>query len=235
MIEKSKYSLGNITNEKVTKYIGERFEAVDSELFNLRIQSEKSCIPIVERDVESLLISCLYAHRPRRILELGTAIGYSSIVMAKALKDIGTDVNIITLERDEEMVQIAKSNIIKFGCEKEITVVEGDAISILKALSKGICGGDGEKFDFVFVDAGKSHYLEFWQQVKSILKKGGIVFYDNVLMRGMTVDSSYDTYNKHKTSIRKMRLFLDALNEDTDIHNSILSVGDGVAISYKKR
>ena len=131
------------------------------------------------------------------------------------------------------MLELADENIEKLGYEEEIEILCGDCLEIMKKLNGLSESGNNESgYDFIFIDAGKSHYLKFWQEAVKIVKKGGIIVCDNVFMRGMTVDSSYDIHRKHKTSIRNMREFLDYIIELENVHTSILSIGDGVSLSY---
>ena len=180
--------LMQITEKRI---IDKKFKPQDDQLWELRLEAESKYIPIIQRDVENFLISLIRISAPRKILELGTAIGYSSMVMAKVLREIHMENEILTQ-------------------------------------GKKVSEGEG----FKFIDAGKSHYLKFWQEAVKIVKKGGIIVCDNVFMRGMTVDSSYDIHRKHKTSIRNMREFLDYIIELENVHTSILSIGDGVSLSY---
>ncbi len=248
MMEKSAYSLRNITNDKIINFVDKKFKPQDDQLWELRLEAESKYIPIIQRDVENFLISLIRISAPRKILELGTAIGYSSMVMAKVLREIhmeneiltqgkkvseGEGFKIQTIERHPQMLELANENIEKLGYEEEIEILCGDCLEIMKKLSGLSESGNNESgYDFIFIDAGKSHYLKFWQEAVKIVKKGGIIVCDNVFMRGMTVDSSYDIHRKHKTSIRNMREFLDYIIELENVHTSILSIGDGVSLSY---
>jgi predicted O-methyltransferase YrrM len=113
-------------------------------------------------------------------------------------------------------------------------VYEGDAREALDKLVSEVEKGERELFDFVFIDAAKSYYLEFWHKIRKMTKSGSVVVCDNTLMRGMTVDDAFDPKDKHRTNIRNMREFMDYITGLKDVHTSILPVGDGVTISYIK-
>lgn len=230
MLERNKYSMRNITNEKVTEYIEQRYIPIDQKLWRMRLDAEDKYIPIIQRDVETLMISILNILKPKNILEVGTAIGYSSVVMAKTVDDS----KIITMERAPEMIEKAVETLKDFQVEDRVKILVGDARENMDLLREKCLKGEQEKFDFVFIDGAKSHYLEFWHKLKDQVKPGAIIFCDNALMRGMTVDNSYDIRDKHRTNIKNMREFLDYITGLKDVQTSILPVGDGVTISYIK-
>lgn len=230
MLERNKYSMRNITNEKVTEYIEQRYIPINQKLWRMRLDAEDKYIPIIQRDVETLMISILNILKPKNILEVGTAIGYSSVVMAKTVDDS----KIITMERAPEMIEKAVETLTDFQVEDRVKILVGDARENMDLLRDQCLKGEQEKFDFVFIDGAKSHYLEFWHKLKDQVKPGAIIFCDNVLMRGMTVDNSYDIRDKHRTNIKNMRGFLDYITGLKDVQTSILPVGDGVTISYIK-
>lgn len=230
MLERNKYSMRNITNDKVTAYIDERFIPVDQKLWRLRLYAEDKYIPIIQRDVESMLVSVLNMHKPKNILEIGTAIGYSSAVMAKTLPES----KIKTLERNKDMIDAAVSNLRDLEVADRVEIIQGDAREQVDLLADKCQRGELEKFDFVFIDGAKSHYLEFWEKISGIINPGGVILCDNVLMRGMTVDDAYDIHDKHRTNIKHMRNFIDYITGLKDVQTAILPVGDGITISYIK-
>lgn len=230
MDKTNNYSMRNITNDAVTAYIDERFRPIDQKMWRTRLYAEDKYIPIIQRDVEGLLVSLLHLHKPKRILEIGTAIGYSGSVMAKTLPEA----HIVTLERSEDMLKAAYENFKLFETEEQMEVYEGDAREALDKLVMEVESGQRELFDFVFIDAAKSYYLEFFQKIRRMIKAGSVIVCDNTLMRGMTVDDAFDPKDKHRTNIRNMREFMDYITGLKDVHTSILPVGDGVTISYIK-
>lgn len=228
MLEKNKFSMRNITNERVTEYIEQKYSPLNQKMWRMRLDAENQYIPIVQRDVESLLISYLNILKPKNILEVGMAIGYSAITMSETLKDA----KIVTLERSPEMYQTAMDNFEKFDKKDTIEVMYGDAMESLIALKEQVKKGKRDSFDFVFIDAGKSHYTDFWNEIMEMVHPGSVIFADNVLMRGMTVDNKYDVRDKHRTNIKNMREFIDTVTGDERYQTTLLPVGDGVTISY---
>lgn len=229
-MDKDSYSKRNIIHDDVTDYMERKFRPINQPLWRMRIEAENKYVPIIQRDVESLMIAMLNALKPSHILEIGTAIGYSLSVMAETLPEC----KIISLEKNILMCQKAVQNIKDFGYEDRVKIVRGDAKKSLLMLSEEVKQGIKAPFDFVFIDASKSHYKEFWDIIMKMIKPGAIIMCDNVLMRGMTIDDAYDVNGKHKTNIRKMRAFLDYITCLDNADTAILPVGDGVTVSYIK-
>lgn len=177
-------------------------------------------IPIIMDDTLEVVGKILEDKKPERILEIGTAVGYSAIMFSKYLIENGY---IDTIERDEERIKEAKENIKDLNLEKKIHIFEGDAIEILPTL-KG-------PYDVVFIDAAKGKYPIFLSEALRMLGNNGIIVADNVLYKGYVMSD----YNKHKqrTAVRGLREFLKELNENENLTTQILEVGDGLAISKK--
>lgn len=209
----------NITNEKVTEYIYSLYRPLTEELKALREEGERRHVPIILRDSERLLVSLLEMKRPQHILEIGTAIGYSAAVFATAMP--GSQVT--TIEVDPLYAADARVNLAGY---KNVQLIEGDACEVMKSMD--------EYFDFVFIDAAKSHYREFWDGALEVTKPGSIIVCDNILMQAKTADSSYDERGRFETNIKYMRSFLDYISGCQDAVTSILSVGDGMSISVLK-
>ena len=216
----------NITNEKVTDYLDGFYKIPNIQLKPWREESERKHIPIILKETERLLTCLLIMNQPTRILEIGTATGYSAVVMAKVLDKV----EIVTMENNEERYLQALNNIKNMGLEDRITVKHGDAAEILKKLEK-----EGtELFDFVFIDAGKSHYKSFWDRAIKLTKEKSVIICDNVLMRATVVDKAYDPKGRHKTSIKKMQEFLEYITHIEGVETAVLASGDGISISCKK-
>ena len=177
-------------------------------------------IPIIMDDTLEVVGKILEDKKPERILEIGTAVGYSAIMFSKYLTENGY---IDTIERDEERIKEAKENIKDLNLEKKIHIFEGDAIEILPTL-KG-------PYDVIFIDAAKGKYPIFLSEALRMLGNNGIIVADNVLYKGYVMSD----YNKHKqrTAVRGLREFLKELNENENLTTQILEVGDGLAISKK--
>ena len=177
-------------------------------------------IPIIMDDTLKVVGKILEDKKPERILEIGTAVGYSAIMFSKYLIENGY---IDTIERDEERIKEAKENVKDLNLEEKIHIFEGDAIEILPTL-KG-------PYDVVFIDAAKGKYPIFLSEALRMLGNNGIIVADNVLYKGYVMSD----YNKHKqrTAVRGLREFLKELNENENLTTQILEVGDGLAISKK--
>ncbi len=177
-------------------------------------------IPIIMDDTLEVVNKILEDKKPERILEIGTAVGYSAIMFSKYLTENGY---IDTIERDEERIKEAKENVKDLNLEEKIHIFEGDAIEILPTL-KG-------PYDVVFIDAAKGKYPIFLSEALRMLGNNGIIVADNVLYKGYVMSD----YNKHKqrTAVRGLREFLKELNENENLTTQILEVGDGLAISKK--
>lgn len=215
----------NITNDLVTEYINSFYKPQTSQLEDLRFTSEKEAVPIILKETESFLEVFLRSFRPKSILEVGTAVGYSASFFAEVCKDS----SIITIEKFEDKAQIAKSNIKKLGYNNQIQVLTGDGEEIINSFDKD------EKFDFIFIDAAKSHYKRFLDASLDHITQDGIIICDNVLFKARTVSDKYDPTGKYKTNIRNMREFLQYINNHPLLTTTIISCGDGLSISTIRR
>ena len=178
-------------------------------------------IPIIMDDTLEVISKILLKIKPKRILEIGAAVGYSAMCFSEYLQSEGI---IDTIERDEERIEQAKENFIKVEVQDKINLYEGDAVEILPTLN--------EKYDVVFIDAAKGKYPFFLEQALRMLNDNGVIIADNVLYKGYVMSD----YNKHKqrTAVRNLREYIARVNEDSNLDTEILEVGDGLAISYLK-
>lgn len=218
----------NITNDVVTDYISGLYRPLNVGLKSLRDKGEESGVPIILKDTETLMVNLLMMQKPQRILEIGAAIGYSASVMAT----VCPYTKIISIEKDIDMFDEARSNIDALGLSNQIWLAEGDARKILKDMKKE--ADEDTAFDFIFIDATKSHYREFFDDAVCMATSGSVVLCDNVLMKASTADDRYDPEGKFKTSIRQMREFLNYISGLDYAATSVLPVGDGVSITYIK-
>ncbi|MEG0662791.1 MAG: O-methyltransferase, partial [Anaerovoracaceae bacterium] len=191
----------NIINEKVRAYTDGFYRPLTPALGELRITAEEKHVPIILKDTEALMLSLLNMQKPKRILEIGTAVGYSAGVMAAALPTA----QIITLEKDGRAFALAKENLKNLGVEDRVRVLEGDGALLLSRLAEE----ETEKVQFIFIDAAKSHYRAFWDGAMKLAEPGTIILCDNILMNAAVADECYDETGRFKTSINKMREFLD--------------------------
>lgn len=213
----------NITNKVVTEYINGFYKERTAALCELRKEAEANHVPIILRDTEDLLESLVLLKKPTKILEIGAAVGYSSSFFAS----LDENIKVTTIEADEKTYETAKANIKKLGYEDRINLLFGDAREVLESLAEN----NDLDYDLVFIDAAKSHYKAFWDLSMPIVKNDALVICDNILMKGMTASDEFDVKKKYKTSIRKMRDFLDYINSLDYAKTTTLSVGDGITIS----
>ena len=178
-------------------------------------------IPIIMDDTLEVMAKYLKEIKPKRILEIGTAVGYSAICFSEFLSNDGI---IDTIEREVDRIKEAKENIKKVGVEEKINIYEGDAVEILPTLN--------DKYDVVFIDAAKGKYPFFLKESLRMLKSNGIIFADNILYKGYVMSD----YNKHKqrTAVRNLREYIKEVSENPNLETEILEVGDGLAVSKLK-
>ena len=191
------------------------------ELAKIKEKALEEHIPIIMDDTLEVITKELKELKPKRILEIGTAVGYSAICFSEFLAEDGT---IDTIEREHDRVLEAKENIKRAEVEDKINILEGDAVEILPTLSS--------MYDMVFIDASKGKYPFFLKEALRMLAPKGIIFADNVLYKGYVMSD----YNKHKqrTAVRNLREFLAELQENETLETEILEVGDGLAITKLK-
>ena len=191
------------------------------ELEKIKEHALKEHIPIIMDDTLEVVNKILKEIRPKRILEIGTAVGYSSICFTEFLCENGV---IDTIEREEERVLEAKANIKNTGVEEKVNIYLGDAVEILPTLNN--------KYDVIFIDAAKGKYPFFLEQAIRLINCKGVIIADNVLYKGYVMSD----YNKHKqrTAVRNLREFLKEIQEHPDFETEILEVGDGLSISKKR-
>ena len=188
------------------------------ELEKIKQRALQEHIPIIMDDTLEVVDKILKDIKPKRILEIGTAVGYSAICFSEYLEKDG---QIDTIERDEERVAEAIENIKKVRVEEKINIYKGDAIEILPTLNY--------KYDVVFIDAAKGKYPFFLKEALRMINKNGIILADNILYKGYVMSD----YNKHKqrTAVRNLREYIKEVTENPNIETEILEVGDGLAIS----
>ena len=183
--------------------------------------AKDNSVPIINSETARLLSVLVKLKRPEKILEIGTAIGYSSAVMMESL---GGDCEIVTVERDFDMVNRAREFLKETGYFEKIKIIGGEATEVLPNLQS--------EYDFIFLDAAKGQYIEFLPQIIRLLKKGGVLVSDNVLYKGMITKRGI-AKKKHITIIRNLRDYLSQISDGEVFETTILSIGDGVSISYK--
>ena len=191
-------------------------------LFNIKEEALKNHVPIIEDDSLEYIANILKEKKPNKILEIGTAVGYSAINFSKYL--VGEGAKVLTIEIKEQMYEKALENISLMGLQDKIDVVNADATKYLKNIN--------EQFDVVFIDAAKGQYLVFLEEAIRLCKIGGIIIADNMLYRGRTL-SDYNEH-KHRTATNRLREYLVQMKEDERLDSTLIKVGDGLAISVLK-
>lgn len=214
--------MSGITYDYMEEYLRKLIGENSGKLKEMENFAKENGVPIVQKETGRFLEFMVNMKKPLKILELGTAIGYSSILMYEASK---TNPDIITIERDEEMIKLAKINFEKFNLQDKIKIKEGDCLEILEDLN--------EEFDLIFMDAGKGHYNHFLPHCLRLLKEDGIIIADNVLFRGM-VPSQELVKRRKITIVKRMRTYLDMVSNDENLITSVIPMGDGIAITKRR-
>ena len=191
------------------------------ELENIKQKALEEHIPIIMDETLEVIEKYLNKNKPNRILEIGTAVGYSAICFTQFLAENGV---IDTIERETDRVEEAKKNIKLAEVEDKINIYEGDAVEILPTLNN--------QYDVVFIDAAKGKYPFFLKEALRMINKDGIIFADNILYKGYVMSD----YNKHKqrTAVRNLREYIKEVSENPNLETEILEVGDGLAVSRIK-
>ena len=204
----------------------------DSLLFELREEAESGRVPIIRRETESFLRTLTALKKPSKILEIGTAIGYSSIVMEKASGGMS---HIITVESYEKRVPEALKNIRRAGYSGRISLLFSDATEALKALlESGIhVPSIGAGFDLVFMDAAKGQYINWLPMILELMNDGGLLICDNVLQDLTVMESRFTVERRDRTIHERMREFLHEIKHTDRLESAVLPVGDGVSLSVK--
>ena len=214
--------MSGITYDYMEEYIRNLIPESKGEFAKLEEFAKENGVPIAQKETIKFLEFMVSMKKPLRILELGTAIGYSAIKMYEAA---GTNPHITTVERSEEMIRLAKENIKNFNLEEKIDIKEGDCLEILEKLD--------EPYDLIFMDAGKGHYNHFLPHCLRLLKEDGIIIADNVLFRGMV--ASDELVKRRKiTIVKRMRKYLDLVSEDENLISSVIPMGDGIAVTKRR-
>ena len=193
----------------------------NNKIEQIRIKARENYVPILQDVSLEFIENILEERKPKSILEVGTAVGYSALCFSRHLKEGG---KIVTMELSEEMVRIAKQNIKDNGMEDVIEVVHSDAYEHMKTLV--------EKFDVVFIDAAKGQYMKYLDEAMRLTKSGSIIIADNVLFKGRVL-GDYNEH-KHRTAVNRLREYLKRIEEDERLESTLYDIGDGIAVSYVK-
>ena len=196
------------------------------EIYEKAIQNE---VPIIRRETRDFLHVLLQIVKPQRVLEVGTAVGYSTLVMADVLNEVWSrnDWYIDTCELDESRIKEALANFGNSLYEERITLLQGDAASTLKGITD-------KTYDFIFIDAAKAQYMTYLEESIRLSHKGTVIVTDNILAEGDVLESHFLVEKRDRTIHDRMREYLHFIKNDPRLDTSILSVGDGLAMSIIK-
>jgi len=208
-------------SDRIASFIESLQPALPDWLEDIESRAVKDDVPIIRKETAALLTFMVRTRRPARILEVGSATGYSALLMWNAS---GGSVKIDTIEKYEKRIPIAEENF-KKNAGDMITLYAGDAAEVLPTLT--------QEYDMIFMDAAKGQYLSFLPEVLRLLKSGGILITDNVLQEGDVMESRYAVCRRDRTIHSRMRDYLYELMHNEALESTILSGGDGMAISYK--
>lgn len=211
-----------INSERMTTFLNSFYRPLTPFLENLAEEASGNGVPIIRKDVQNFIRVFLQEKKPEAILEIGTAVGFSAILMAAYTPE---NTKITTVEDWEPRIPIAHENFRKSGFEDRITLIRGDGGEVMKGLQG--------PYDFIFMDAAKGQYLNFLPEVTRLLPIGGILISDNCLQDGDLLESHYIVERRNRTIYRRMRDYLFALTHSDDFETTILPIGDGLTVSVR--
>lgn len=211
-----------IVNDRITAYIHSLDSGNGPILDDIEKEALSEHVPIIRKETSALLKTIVAMRRPRRILEVGTAVGYSALIMGRVMPK---GCHITTIEKYEKRIPVARENFRRAGMEKSITLIEEDAEEALADLK--------DTFDLIFMDAAKGQYVHWLPFVLPLLSEGGVLISDNVLQDGDIIESRYAVERRNRTIHARMREYLYELTHREELETSIVPIGDGLTISVK--
>ena len=213
-----------IVDERIVTYIHSLEKSNGGILEEIEQQARMEHVPIIRKEMESFLKVMLSVKKPKRILELGTAVGYSAILMSEHMGEGG---KIVTIENYEKRILEAKKNIARAKKSDVIQLIEGDAMDIMPTLKEA-------QFDFVFMDAAKGQYIYFLPEVLRLMKKDAVLITDNVLQEGDIIESKYVVRRRDRTIHKRMREYLETVKNHPMLETTVVPIGDGITMSVKR-
>lgn len=211
-----------IVDERIITFINS-LDTKNSEILEqIETEARTADVPIIRREMQSLLKVLLLLKKPARVLEVGAAVGFSALLMSEYIPE---ESRITTIENYEKRIPIARENFRRAGKEDQITLIEGDAAEVLKTL-------DGP-YDFIFMDAAKGQYIHYLPDILRLLPPGGCLVSDNVMQDGDVIESRFAVERRNRTIHARMREYLYELKHNDSLTTSIIPLGDGVAVSIK--
>lgn len=212
-----------IVDERLVTYINSLETGNTPILEQIEQEAIESYVPIIRKEMQQFLKMLLAVKRPLRILEVGTAVGFSAILMAEYDP---VHCEITTIENYEKRIPIARENFKRAGKEEQITLLEGDAAEVLKTLEK--------PYDFIFMDAAKGQYIHFLPDIIRLLGEQGVLVSDNVLQDGTIIESRFIVTRRNRTIHKRMRDYLYELTHRDDLVTAVLPIGDGITVSSRR-
>ncbi len=213
-----------IVDERIVTFINS-LDTKNSELLEtIEREARADDVPIIRREMQSFLKVLLLLKKPANILEVGTAVGFSALLMSEY---IPAGSRITTIENYEKRIPVARNNFRRAGKENRITLIEGDAAEVLKTLEG--------PYDFIFMDAAKGQYIHFLPEIMRLLPPGGCLVSDNVMQDGDVIESRFAVERRNRTIHARMREYLYELKHHEKLETSVIPLGDGVAVSVKKK
>lgn len=212
-----------IDNDRLSVYLNSIKKPPGKILSDIESQALSDNVPIIRKDIQYLLDVLLRMNRPECILEVGSGVGFSAIFMETVLEG---QCDITTIENYKPRISVARDNILKAGFEDKINLIDKDALEVLPTINR--------QYDFVFMDAAKGQYINMWADIKRLTHSGSVIVTDNVMQDGDILESHYVVTRRNRTIHKRMREYLYELCQDTDYDTTILSVGDGVALTVAR-
>lgn len=212
-----------IVDERMVTYI-RSLEVPESPIIEtIEQEALRDRVPIIRKEMQSFLKVLLMIKKPMQILEVGAAVGFSSILMSEYMPEGG---HITTIENYDKRIPIARKNFERAGKEEQINLIEGDALEVMRGLE--------DPYDLIFMDAAKGQYIHYLPEVLRLLKPDGVLVSDNVLQEGDIIESRFAVERRNRTIHSRMREYLYELKHNAELQTSILPLGDGVALSVKR-
>ncbi|HJC80660.1 O-methyltransferase [[Ruminococcus] torques] len=212
-----------IVDERIVTFINSLDTRNSEILETIEKEALASSVPIIRREMQSFLKTLLLIRKPMRILEVGTAVGFSALLMSEYAPE---GCRITTIENYEKRIPAALENFRRAGKEEKITLIEGDAAEVLKTLEG--------PYDFIFMDAAKGQYIHYLPEVLRLLPEGGVLVSDNVMQDGEVIESRFAVERRNRTIHARMREYLYELKHNDALVTSIIPLGDGAAVSVKR-
>lgn len=212
-----------IVDERLVSYINSLDTGNTGILDQIEREALAGYVPVIRKEMQSFLKLMLSLKKPSKILEVGTAVGFSALLMAEYAPK---GAQITTIENYEKRIPIARENFRRAGREGQITLLEGDAAEVLGTLQ--------ESYDFIFMDAAKGQYIHFMPEILRLLARDGVLISDNVLQNGDIIESRFAVTRRNRTIHKRMRDYLYQLTHSDELVTAVLPIGDGITVSSRK-